>query len=86
MEVINGLDNGSGSRGGARRAGRGGGGGGLGSMVCDGEEGSGWGVLGGFAVEGDEVLCAARRCVVAGRWATGLDPRVGERRWGDGGL
>ena len=38
------------------------------------------------AVESDEVLCTARRCVVAGRWAAGLDPRVGRRRWGDGGL
>ena len=27
------------------------------------------GVLGGVAVEGDEVLCAARRCVVAGHRA-----------------
>ena len=35
------------------------------------------------AVEGGEVLCIARRCVVAGRWAAGLDPRVGGRRWGD---
>ena len=55
---------GSGSRGGVRRAGGGGGGGGLGSMVCDDEGGSGWGVLGGVAVECDEVLCAARRCCV----------------------
>ena len=55
-------------------------------MVCDDEGGSGCGVLGGVAVEGDEVLCAVRRCVVAGRWAAGMDPRVGGRRWGDGGL
>ena len=40
----------------------------------------------GSRVEGDEVLCAARRCVVAGHWPAGLGPRVGERRWGDGGL
>ena len=55
-------------------------------MVCDDEGASGWGVLGGVAVEGNEVLCAARRCVVAGRRAVGLDPRVGGRRWGDRGL
>ena len=67
---------GSGSRGGARRAEGSGGGGGLGSMVCDDEGGSGWGVLGGVAVEVDGGLCAPRRCVVAGRWAAGLDPRV----------
>ena len=30
-------------------------------MVCDVEGESGWGVLGGVAVEGNEVLCAARR-------------------------
>ena len=51
-------------------------------MVCDDEEG----VLSEVAFEGDEVLCAARRCVVAGRWAAGLDPRVGGRCLGDGGL
>ena len=39
-----------------------------------------------FAVEGDKVLCAARRFVVSGRWAAGSDPRVGDRRWGDVGL
>ena len=76
---------GSGSRGGTYRAG-GCGAGGLESAVCDDEGGSGWGVLSEAAVEGDEVLCAARRCVVAGRWAAGLDTRVGGRRWGDGGL
>ena len=59
---------------------------GLGSVVCDDGEGSGWRVVDEVAVEGDEVLCTARRCVVAGRWATGLDPRVGDRRWGDVGL
>ena len=57
---------GSGSRGGASRAG-GEGGVGLGSVVCDDEEGSGWGVMDEVAVEGVEVLCTARRCVVAGR-------------------
>ena len=36
------------------------------------------------AVEGDEMLCTARRCVVACRWAAGLDLRVSGRRWGDG--
>ena len=77
---------GSGSRGGACRAGGGGEGGGLGSVVCDDEGGSGWGVFGEVAVEGDEVLCAARRCVIAGRRAAGLDPRAGGRCWGDGGL
>ena len=76
---------GSGSRGGACRA-EGGGGGGLESVVCDEEGRSGWGVLDGVAVEGDEMLCAARRCVVAGRWAAGLDPRVYGRRRGDSGL
>ena len=52
-------------------------------MVCYDEGGSGWGVLGGVAVEDDEVLRAARHCVVAGRWAAGLNPRVVGRRWGD---
>ena len=55
-------------------------------MVCGDEGGPGWGVLGGVTVESDEVVCAARRCVVAGRCPAGLDPRVGGRRWGDGGL
>ena len=87
MEVINGLHNGLRcSRGGAFRAGGGGEGGGLRSVVCDNEGGFGCGVLDGVAVEGDEVLCAARRCVVASRWAADLDPSVGGRRWGDGGL
>ena len=44
---------------------------------------SGGGVLIEFAVEDDEVLGAARRCVVTGRWAAGLDLRVGRRCWGD---
>ena len=35
-------------------------------MVCDDEGASSWRVLGEVAVEGDKVLCAARRCVVAG--------------------
>ena len=77
---------GSGSRGGACRAGGGSGGGGLGSVVCDDEGRSGSGVLVEIAVEGDEMLCAAQRCVVEGRWVVGLDPRVGGRRWGDGVL
>ena len=90
MEVIKDSTIGSGSRGGASRAGAGGGEG-LGSVVCDGEEVSGWGVVEEVAVEGDEVLCTAwlcvaRLCVVAGRWAAGLDPRVCDRRWGDVGL
>ena len=51
---------GSGSRGGARRAGGGSGGGGLGSMVCDDEGGSGWGVLGGSRLK------ATRCCVQRG--------------------
>ena len=55
-------------------------------MFCDDEGGCDCVVLGGVAVEGDEVLCAVQRCVVAGRWAAGLNPRVGGRRWGDGGL
>ena len=55
-------------------------------MACDDEGESGWGVLGGVAFKGDEVLCSARRCIVAGRWAAGLDPTVGGRRLGDGGL
>ena len=76
---------GSGSRGGACRAG-GGGEGGLESVVCDDEGGSGWAVLGEVVVEGDEVLCAARRCVIAGRREAGLGLRVRDRRWGDGGL
>ena len=72
---------GSGSRGDACRAGGGGGGGGdLESVVCDGARSSGWGLLGEVAVEGDEALRATRRCVVAGRWAAGLDPGVGGRR------
>ena len=75
----------SGSRGGACRGRGGGGGGGLGSVVCD-DEGVRLEVLGEVEVEGNEVLCAARRCVVAGRWATALDPRVGGRRWGNSGL
>ena len=77
---------GSGSRGDACRAGGSGGGGGLGSVACDDEGGVGWEVLGEVTVEGDEVLSAARGCVVAGRWAAFLDPRVGGWRWGDGGL
>ena len=39
----------------------------LGSVVRDDEEGSGWGVVDKVTVEGHEVLCTARRCVVAGR-------------------
>ena len=35
-------------------------------MVCDDHGGSGCGVLGEVAVESNELLCAARRCVVAG--------------------
>ena len=50
-------------------------------MACDDEGGVGWEVLGEVTVEGDEVLSAARGCVVAGRWAAFLDPRVGGRRW-----
>ena len=73
---------GSGSRGGASKAG-GGGGVGLGSVVCDDERGSDWGVVEEVAGGGDEVLSTARRCLVAGRWVAGLDPRVGARRWGD---
>ena len=59
---------------------------GLGSVVCDDEGGSGWQVVDEFAVEGDKVLCTARRFVVSGHWAAGSDPRVGDRRWGDVGL
>ena len=29
---------------------------------------------------------AERLGVIAGRWGASLDPRVGERRWGDGGF
>ena len=58
----------------------------LKSVVCDVEGGSGWGVLREVAVEGDKVLCAAPSCVVAGRWAAVLGPRVGERRWTEGGF
>ena len=72
-----GLTMGSGSRGSARRAGGGGVGGGFGSMVGDDEGRFGRGVLGGVAVEGDGVSCAARCCVLAGRWAAGLNSRVG---------
>ena len=50
------------------------------------EEGSGLGVVDETAVEGDRVLCTAGLCVVADRWASGEDPRVSERRWGDVGL
>ena len=55
---------------------------GLESMICDDEEGSDWGVLSEVTVEGDEVRCAARRCVVAGHWAAVLNPRVGGQRLG----
>ena len=73
------------SRGGASRA-VGGRGVGLGSVVCDDEGGSGWAVVDEVAGGGDEVLCKARRCLKAGRRAAGLDPKVGDRRWGDVGL
>ena len=55
-------------------------------MVCDDEGESGWGVLGGVAVHVDALLCAERGCVIAGRWAAGLDPRLSGQRWGDGRL
>ena len=54
-------------------------------MVGDDEGRVGWGVLGGVAIESDGVLCAAQCCVLAGRWAAGLNLRVGGRRWGDEG-
>ena len=63
---------------------KGGRGGGLESVICDYDEGSGWGVLSKVAVEGDEMLCTARHFVVAGCWAAGLDLRVGGRYWGHG--
>ena len=58
----------------------------LGSVACDDGEGSGWGVVDDVVVEGDEMMCTARRCVVAGGWAAGLDPNVGGERRGDDGL
>ena len=59
---------------------------GLGSLVCDDEGASGWGVVDEVVGGSDEVLCNARRCLVAGRWVAALDPRVGDRRGGDVGL
>ena len=74
---------GSGSRGGACRA-RGGGEKALSLWSAIMTRGPVGGVLSKVADEGDEVLCTARHCVVAGRWAAGLDLRVGGRCWRDG--